>query len=119
MKKTWIILSLFAVVLLASCMGTGQNAMAVGGELTGVGGFAVSEPAPYGMVLIERGSLKVGSEEADTLWGICFFIMSEPGLERAAPVRTTYTSIKQHKRAIESFLTFFGALFASFLRSVR
>ena len=70
MKKTWIILSLFAVVLLASCMGTGQNAMAVGGELTGVGGFAVSEPAPYGMVLIERGSLKVGSEEADTLWGI-------------------------------------------------
>ena len=52
MKKTWIILSLFAVVLITSCMGTGQNAMAVGGELTGVGGFAVSEPAPYGMAAI-------------------------------------------------------------------
>jgi formylglycine-generating enzyme required for sulfatase activity len=70
MKKTWIILSLLvAVVLFTSCMGTGKNAMAAGGELTGVSGFAVSEPAPYGMVLIERGSLKVGSEEIDSLWG--------------------------------------------------
>jgi formylglycine-generating enzyme required for sulfatase activity len=70
MKKTWIILSLLvAVVLFTSCMGTGKNAMAAGGELTGVSGYAVSEPAPYGMVLIERGSLKVGSEEIDSLWG--------------------------------------------------
>ncbi len=70
MKKTWIILSsLVAVVLFTSCMGTGKNAMAAGGELTGVSGYAVSEPAPYGMVLIERGSLKVGSEEIDSLWG--------------------------------------------------
>ena len=43
--------------------------MAAGGELTGVSGYAVSEPTPYGMVLIERGSLKVGSEETDSLWG--------------------------------------------------
>jgi formylglycine-generating enzyme required for sulfatase activity len=69
MRKDWIILSLLAVVLFCSCMGTGHNAMATGGELTGVGGFAVSEPTPYGMVLIERGSLKVGSEETDSLWG--------------------------------------------------
>ena len=69
MRKDWIILSLLAVVLFCSCMGTGRNAMATGGELTGVGGFAVSEPTPYGMVLIERGSLKVGSEETDSLWG--------------------------------------------------
>ncbi len=69
MKKTWIILSLLVAVLLTSCMGAGKNAMAAGGELTGVSGYAVSEPAPYGMVLIERGSLKVGSEEMDSLWG--------------------------------------------------
>ena len=69
MKKTWIILSLLVAVLLTSCMGAGKNAMAVGGELTGVSGYAVSEPTPYGMVLIERGSLKVGSEETDSLWG--------------------------------------------------
>ena len=69
MRKDWIILSLLAVVCFCSCMGTGRNAMATGGELTGVGGFAVSEPTPYGMVLIERGSLKVGSEETDSLWG--------------------------------------------------
>ena len=69
MKKTWIILGLLVATLLTSCMGAGKNAMAVGGELTGVSGYAVSEPAPYGMVLIERGSLKVGSEETDSLWG--------------------------------------------------
>lgn len=69
MRKTWIILSLLVAVLLTSCMGAGKNAMAAGGELTGVSGYAVSEPAPYGMVLIERGSLKVGSEETDSLWG--------------------------------------------------
>lgn len=69
MKKEWIILSLFVAVLFTSCMGGGKNAMAAGGELTGIGGTAVSEPAPYGMVLIEKGSLKVGSEEMDSLWG--------------------------------------------------
>ena len=67
MKKEWIILSLFVAVLFTSCMGGGKNAMAAGGELTGIGGTAVSEPAPYGMVLIEKGSLKVGSEEMDSL----------------------------------------------------
>ncbi len=69
MKKTWIILSLLVAVLFTSCMGGGKNAMAAGGELTGVSGYAVSEPAPYGMVLIERGSLKVGTDELDSLWG--------------------------------------------------
>ena len=69
MKKTWIILTLLVAVLFTSCMGGGKNAMAAGGELTGVSGYAVSEPAPYGMVLIERGSLKVGTDELDSLWG--------------------------------------------------
>ena len=69
MKKAWIILSLLVTVLLTSCMGGGRNAMAAGGELTGISGTTLSEPAPYGMVLIERGSLKVGADEPDSLWG--------------------------------------------------
>lgn len=69
MKKGIIILSLLIAVLFTSCMGSGRNAMASGGELTGVGGVSISEPTPYGMTLIERGSLKVGIEENDSLWG--------------------------------------------------
>ena len=55
---------------IVSCMG-GKSASsnAVGGELTGVGSSAISEPAPYGMVLVKRGSLKMGSENVDSLWG--------------------------------------------------
>ena len=55
--------------LLASCMGL-QGGSGVGGELTGVSNAAINEPAPYGMVLVERGSIKIGDEEADSLWGI-------------------------------------------------
>ena len=49
-------------------MGT-QSSNAIGGELTGIGGASVNEPAPYGMVLVERGSIKLGDEEKDSLWG--------------------------------------------------
>lgn len=37
--------------------------------MTGAGGTAISEPAPYGMVLVKRGSLKMGTETTDSLWG--------------------------------------------------
>lgn len=74
MKKIGNICGLLAIValqvmLLSSCMGGGKNAMAMGGELTGVSGTGISEPAPYGMVLVEKGSLKVGADETDSLWG--------------------------------------------------
>lgn len=69
MKKELIALSLLAAILLTACMGAGRNAMASGGEVTGISGTNISEPAPYGMVLIERGSLKVGTDETDSLWG--------------------------------------------------
>lgn len=74
MKKSgniWGLLVIVAIqaILMSSCMGGGKNAMAMGGELTGVSGIGVSEPAPYGMVLIEKGSLKVGTDETDSLWG--------------------------------------------------
>ena len=56
--------------MLSSCMGGGRmSSAAVGGEVTGVGGTSFSEPVPYGMVLVNRGSLKMGTEKTDTLWG--------------------------------------------------
>ena len=45
-------------MLLSSCFsGKGSSA---GGEVTGVGGSAWAEPTPYGMVLIDRGSIAMG-----------------------------------------------------------
>ena len=55
---------------LASCFSPkGGMTTAAGGEVTGVHGTAINEPAPFGMVLIQRGSIKVGDEANDTLWG--------------------------------------------------
>lgn len=40
-----------------------------GGEVTGVRGRSWNEPQPYGMVLIKRGSIEMGSQNTDSLWG--------------------------------------------------
>lgn len=41
-----------------------------GGELTGIGGDgSFREPTPFGMTLIKRGWLRMGSENSDSLWG--------------------------------------------------
>ncbi|MCR5314059.1 MAG: SUMF1/EgtB/PvdO family nonheme iron enzyme [Bacteroidaceae bacterium] len=56
-------------LVLYSCFSANMGASATGGEVTGVGGLAISEPAPYGMVLVKRGSLKMGTENSDSLWG--------------------------------------------------
>ena len=63
-----ITLSIFAV----SCMGSRMGGMSdsQGGEVTGISGTAISEPTPFGMVFISRGSIKIGDEERDSLWGI-------------------------------------------------
>lgn len=42
----------------------------VGGELVGVGGSSWAESSPYGMVLVSRGSYKMGPADSDSLWGI-------------------------------------------------
>ncbi|BEG99796.1 SUMF1/EgtB/PvdO family nonheme iron enzyme [Bacteroides sedimenti] len=68
MKKLLVITSLALAFVLSSCGGpVGESA--VGGELTGVSAMAWDEPAPYGMVLVKRGSFKAGPEETDSLWG--------------------------------------------------
>ena len=68
MKKTIIYISLALAVM--SCMSPKSSMSSGGGEVTGVGGVAWQEPTPYGMVLIDRGSMKVGPAENDSVWGI-------------------------------------------------
>jgi len=65
----WACLLLLPLILMTSCMGFGNTAMSTGGEVTGVRGTSYSEPTPFGMVPIRKGSLKIGMEESDTLWG--------------------------------------------------
>lgn len=67
-----IILFLIISCGLTSCAGAKSNAMATGGEITGVRGTTFGEAAPFGMVAVPKGSLRVGIEEGDTLWGAGF-----------------------------------------------
>ena len=70
LAKRLIPFYLVALLLLSltGCFG-GKQATATGGELTGDGGRAFAEPAPYGMVLVKRGHLRMGLETEDSLWG--------------------------------------------------
>ena len=68
-KRFFLILSVIISLGLTSCFSSKKGSTATGGEVTGVNSSAISEPAPYGMVLIKRGSLKMGTEKTDSLWG--------------------------------------------------
>jgi formylglycine-generating enzyme required for sulfatase activity len=63
--KNFIFLVL-AIVFFVSC---GRSFSGDGGELTGVSAPSWSEPNPHGMVLIKRGSFRMGPAENDSLWG--------------------------------------------------
>ena len=64
MRKAFLLIILAGT--LASCSKTISGG---GGEVTGVRGRAVDEPAPFGMVLVKRGSVEMGAQEQDSLWG--------------------------------------------------
>ncbi len=69
MKKNAIyILSLILAAVAVGCASSGHSS--AGGEVTGVGGTSWTEPTPYGMVLVSRGSMKVGPQEADSAWNL-------------------------------------------------
>ena len=68
-KFAFFIIISSILISLASCMGSSSSANAMGGEVTGVKGSAFSEPTPFGMVPVRKGSLLIGMEESDTLWG--------------------------------------------------
>ena len=59
-----------AVFLLSSCFGGKMISSMSGGEVTGVGnGRGFTEPTPYGMTMVNRGSLRMGIDSNDSLWG--------------------------------------------------
>jgi len=65
----WVI-TLVSLITLTGCFGS-KTASLVGrgGEVVGVGGKVLAEPTPYGMTRVERGSLKMGLDKQDSLWG--------------------------------------------------
>ncbi len=63
-------LTAFAALPLAVSCASGNRTAAAGGEVTGVGGTAWAEPTPYGMVLVDRGSVEMGPQKADSAWNI-------------------------------------------------
>ena len=71
-KKTALQLcTVLAVALLSSCFGGKLTGTQMGGEVTGYGsGRGFQEPTPYGMTMVSRGSLRMGLEKKDSLWGI-------------------------------------------------
>ena len=58
-----------SMALLTSCFG-GRRSIGAGGEVTGVGGTSFAEPTPYGMVLIDHGSIDMGPNADDSIAGI-------------------------------------------------
>lgn len=68
MKKLSNLATAFICIVLASSCFSGGG-LQQGGEVTGVSGRPFVEPTPYGMVKVEKGFLKVGLSENDTLWG--------------------------------------------------
>lgn len=67
--KKLLIIPIVGLLIALSC-GRGTIGGSVGGELTGVStGRAWNEPTPYNMVLVTRGSYKMGPGEIDSLWG--------------------------------------------------
>lgn len=66
MKKALFLLIM--VTALSSCGRLGGGGS--GGELTGVRNTVFREPAPYGMVLVKRGSFNMGPADKDSLWGL-------------------------------------------------
>ena len=67
MKKFLFIVLTAAVV--ASCSGV-KKMNTAGGEVTGVSGVTFSEPTPFGMVLVDCGSMKEGPGGRDSIWGL-------------------------------------------------
>ena len=63
------IVYIIIAVLAVSCV-SARSGGGTGGEVTGVGGTAWAEPTPYGMVLIDRGAIKMGPTTDDSVHNI-------------------------------------------------
>lgn len=70
MKKITIYISALIIAMgIVSCGSLGRSSGS-GGEVTGVSGTAWTEPTPYGMVLVDRGSIILGPQQADSAWNL-------------------------------------------------
>ena len=67
-KVSNYLLPIVVALLVSSCAAGGQSS--AGGEVTGVGGTSWAEPTPFGMVLIDRGSMEVGPQKTDSAWNL-------------------------------------------------
>ena len=66
----WVGMLLTSVMFAACFSGKTMSMAGRGGEVVGVGGGrAFNEPAPYGMVKVDRGFLHMGIDKQDSLWG--------------------------------------------------
>ena len=65
MKK--LILILLVAVATVSC-GSMRKGGTSGGEVTGVGATVFNETTPFGMVLVDVGSMREGPSERDSIW---------------------------------------------------
>lgn len=63
-----ILLFVGVMATVAACASGGASS--AGGEVTGVSGTSWTEPTPYGMVLIDRGSMKMGVSKGDSAWSL-------------------------------------------------
>ncbi|MDO4171254.1 MAG: SUMF1/EgtB/PvdO family nonheme iron enzyme [Prevotellaceae bacterium] len=69
-RTTFLPVAIVMAALLSSCFGGKLAGASQGGEVTGYGGGrGFQEPTPYGMTLVNRGSLRMGIEKKDSLWG--------------------------------------------------
>ena len=67
--KTNILFAGCLTAVLATSCATGSRSSG-GGEVTGVSASSWTEPTPYGMVLINRGSIEMGPQKADSVWNL-------------------------------------------------
>lgn len=69
-KSITIVLAVVFTAMLSGCFSAkSASTSGRGGEVVGVGGRSFNEPAPYGMVRINRGFLHMGLTAEDSLWG--------------------------------------------------
>ncbi len=65
-----VVCSLAFTAMLTACFSAkSASSSGRGGEVVGVGGKTFNEPTPYGMVRINRGYVKMGLQNQDSLWG--------------------------------------------------
>ncbi len=69
LKPIFLLTAAGVGLIMTSCMGSSSSVNASGGEITGIKRTSYSESTPYGMVPVKKGSLKIGLENKDSLWG--------------------------------------------------